>query len=89
MHYSNEILNEVRENNDIVEIVSQYMNLKRSGRNYFDLCPFYNKKSSSFWVSPDKQIFHCFGCGVGYKLILHYIQANDIIYHKNIHFIFI
>lgn len=65
MRYSDEILNGVRENNDIVEVISQYVHLKRSGRNYFGLCPFHNEKSPSFSVSPDKQIFHCFGCGVG------------------------
>ena len=65
MRYSDEILNEVRENNDIVEVISQYVHIKRSGRNYFGLCPFHNEKSPSFSVSPDKQIFHCFGCGVG------------------------
>ena len=65
MRYSDEILNEVRENNDIVEVISQYVHLKRSGRNYFGLCPFHNEKSPSFSVSPDKQIFHCCGCGVG------------------------
>ena len=65
MRYSDEILNEVRENSDIVEVISQYVHLKRSGRNYFGLCPFHNEKSPSFSVSPDKQIFHCFGCGVG------------------------
>ncbi len=63
--YSDEIIDEVRQNNDIVDIISQYVHLKRSGRNYFGLCPFHNEKSPSFSVSPDKQIFHCFGCGVG------------------------
>ena len=63
--YSDEIIDEVRQTNDIVDIVSQYVRLKRSGRNYFGLCPFHNEKSPSFSVSPDKQIFHCFGCGVG------------------------
>ncbi len=63
--YSDEIIDEVRQNNDIVDIISQYMHLKRSGRNFFGLCPFHNEKSPSFSVSPDKQIFHCFGCGVG------------------------
>lgn len=63
--YSNEIIEEVRQSNDIVDIISQYVHLKRSGRNYFGLCPFHNEKSPSFSVSPDKQIFHCFGCGVG------------------------
>ena len=69
MRYSDEILNEVKENNDIVEVISQYVHLKRSGRNYFGLCPFHNEKSPSFSVSPDKQIFHCFGCGVGGNVI--------------------
>ena len=69
MRYSDEILNEIKENNDIVEIISQYVHLKRSGRNYFGLCPFHNEKSPSFSVSPDKQIFHCFGCGAGGNVI--------------------
>ncbi|MCI8640553.1 MAG: DNA primase [Clostridia bacterium] len=63
--YSEEIIEEVRQSNDIVDVISQYMHLKRSGRNYFGLCPFHNEKSPSFSVSPDKQIFHCFGCGKG------------------------
>ena len=63
--YSDEIIEEVRQTNDIVDIISQYVRLKRSGRNFFGLCPFHNEKSPSFSVSPDKQIFHCFGCGVG------------------------
>lgn len=65
IRYSDEIIDEVRQSNDIVDIISQYVRLKRSGRNYFGLCPFHNEKSPSFSVSPDKQIFHCFGCGVG------------------------
>ena len=63
--YSDEIIEEVRQTNDIVDIISQYVHLKRSGRNFFGLCPFHNEKSPSFSVSPDKQIFHCFGCGIG------------------------
>ena len=69
IRYSEEILNEVRQSNDIVDVISQYMHLKRSGRNFFGLCPFHNEKSPSFSVSPDKQIFHCFGCGVGGNVI--------------------
>ena len=65
IRYSDEILSNIRESNDIVEVISQYVHLKRSGRNYFGLCPFHNEKSPSFSVSPDKQIFHCFGCGAG------------------------
>ena len=69
MRYSEEILEEVRQSNDIVEVISQYIHLKRKGRSYFGLCPFHNEKSPSFSVSPDKQIFHCFGCGVGGNVI--------------------
>ena len=63
--YSDEIIDDVRQSNDIVDVISQYVRLKRRGRNYFGLCPFHNEKSPSFSVSPEKQIFHCFGCGVG------------------------
>ena len=65
MLYSDELLEEVRTRNDIVDVISQYVALKRKGRNFFGLCPFHNEKSPSFSVSPDKQIFHCFGCNVG------------------------
>lgn len=65
VRYSDELLEEIRNSNDIVDIISQYVVLKRSGRNFFGLCPFHKEKSPSFSVSPDKQIFHCFGCGAG------------------------
>ena len=76
--YSEEIIEEVRQSNDIVDVISQYMNLKRSGRNYFGLCPFHNEKSPSFSVSPDKQIFHCFGCGVGGNVITFVMRIEGI-----------
>ena len=69
IRYSDELIEEVRQNNDIVDIISQYVHLTRKGRNYFGLCPFHNEKSPSFSVSPDRQIFHCFGCGVGGNVI--------------------
>lgn len=72
MRYSDELLDEIKSKNDIIDIVSQYVVLKRSGRNYMGLCPFHKEKSPSFCVSPDKQIFHCFGCGVGGNVI-HFI----------------
>ena len=65
MRYSEDIIDEIRANSDIVDVISQYVILKRSGRNFFGLCPFHREKSPSFSVSPDKQIFHCFGCGAG------------------------
>lgn len=63
--YNDEIIDEVRNSNNILDVVSQYVVLKRSGRSYSGLCPFHREKSPSFYVTPDKQIFHCFGCGEG------------------------
>ena len=76
IRYSDELIDGIKNNNDIVDVVSQYVHLKRSGRNYFGLCPFHNEKSPSFAVSPDKQIFHCFGCGVGGNVI-HFISKIE------------
>ena len=76
--YSDEIIEEVRQTNDIVDIISQYVHLKRSGRNFFGLCPFHNEKSPSFSVSPDKQIFHCFGCGVGGNVFTFLMKIEGI-----------
>ncbi|MHC0035880.1 DNA primase [Pseudoneobacillus sp. C159] len=60
-----EKINQIRASVDIVEVVGEYVQLKKQGRNYFGLCPFHGENSPSFSVSPDKQIFHCFGCGAG------------------------
>src|SRR5699024_5505521 len=60
-----EKIEEIREANDIVDVVSGYVQLKRQGRNHFGLCPFHDEKSPSFSVTEEKQIFHCFGCGKG------------------------
>lgn len=61
----NEVIEQVREANDITDIVGEYVQLKKQGRNYLGLCPFHKENTPSFTVSPDKQIFHCFGCGKG------------------------
>ena len=76
VRYSDELLDEIKSKNDIVDIVSQYVVLKRTGRNYMGLCPFHKEKSGSFCVSPDKQIFHCFGCGVGGN-VFHFISKIE------------
>ena len=76
VRYSDELIEEIRTNNDIVDVISKYVTLKRSGRNFFGLCPFHKEKSPSFCVSPDKQIFHCFGCGVGGNVI-HFISKIE------------
>ena len=76
VRYSDELIDEIRTSNDIVDIISQYVVLKRSGRNFFGLCPFHKEKSPSFSVSPDKQIFHCFGCGKGGN-VFHFISQIE------------
>ncbi len=76
MRYSDELIDEIRNRTDIVDIISQYVVLKRSGRNFFGLCPFHKEKSPSFSVSPDKQIFHCFGCGVGGN-VFHFVSKIE------------
>jgi DNA primase len=60
-----EKINQIRQAVDIVEVISDYVQLKKQGRNYFGLCPFHGESTPSFSVSIDKQIFHCFGCGAG------------------------
>ena len=65
MRYSDDIIEEVRSKNDIVDVVSQYVKLTRRGSSYFGLCPFHNEKTPSFSVTPGKQMYYCFGCGAG------------------------
>ena len=65
MYYAEDVIEEVRSRNDIVSVISDYVKLQRKGSSYFGLCPFHNEKSPSFSVSPDKQMYYCFGCGAG------------------------
>ena len=84
IRYSDEIIEEVRQNNDVVDIISQYVHLTRKGRNYFGLCPFHSEKSPSFSVSPDRQIFHCFGCGVGGNVYTFLMKIEGITFKESL-----
>ena len=67
--YKEELLEEIRYRNDIVDVIGSVVKLKRSGANYFGLCPFHNEKTGSFSVNREKQMFYCFGCGAGGNVI--------------------
>ena len=64
-YYSDELIEEVRSANDIVNVISDYVRLQKKGSTHFGLCPFHNEKTPSFSVSQNKQIYLCFGCGAG------------------------
>ena len=82
MYYSNDIIDEVRSRNDIVDVVSSYMKIQKKGANYMGLCPFHAEKSPSFSVSPGKQLFHCFGCGVGGDVITFIRQYENYSFNE-------
>ena len=77
MYYPEEIIEEVRERNDIVDVISSYIKLQRRGSSYFGLCPFHNEKTGSFSVSPSKQMYYCFGCGAGGNVISFRMQYEN------------
>lgn len=78
MFYSDELIQEVISANDIVDVISAYVRLKKSGRNYMGLCPFHNEKTPSFHVSADKQLYHCFGCGEGGTVINFIMKSENL-----------
>ena len=77
MYYPEELIEEVRTRNDIVEVISGYVRLQKKGSNYFGLCPFHNEKSPSFSVSPGKQMYYCFGCGEGGNVITFLMEYEN------------
>lgn len=77
MYYPEELIEEVRTRNNIVEVISGYVRLQKKGSNYFGLCPFHNEKSPSFSVSPGKQMYYCFGCGAGGNVITFLMEYEN------------
>lgn len=77
MFYPEELIEEVRQKNDIVDVISGYVRMKKKGGNYVGLCPFHNEKTGSFMVSQNKQIFKCFGCGVGGNVFTFVMQYEN------------
>lgn len=86
-YYSDELIEEVISQNDIVEVISEYVQLTKSGRNYMGLCPFHKEKSPSFCVSMDKQIYKCFGCGVGGNVIYFIMKIENMDFIEAVEFL--
>ena len=83
----NDVINQVIEQSDIVELIGNYTALKKAGRNFKALCPFHHEKTSSFVVNPDKQIFHCFGCGVGGNVVGFLMRQEHLEFPEAVRFL--
>ena len=77
MYYPDELVEEIRERNDIVDVISSFVGLKRAGNSYTCCCPFHSEKTPSFHVSKTKQIYHCFGCGAGGNVVTFLMQYEN------------
>lgn len=80
--YSEELIEEVRSRNDIVDVISGYVRLQKKGSTYFGLCPFHNEKTPSFSVSPGKQMYYCFGCGAGGNVLTFMMQYENFTFQE-------
>ena len=87
MAFPQQFLDELVSRNDIVDVVSSYVALQRKGSNYFGLCPFHNEKTGSFSVSPDKQIYHCFGCKKGGGAISFIMEIENLTFPDAVRFL--
>ena len=87
MYYSDEIIEEIRLKNDIVDVISGYVKLQKKGSSYFGLCPFHNEKSPSFSVSRDKQMYYCFGCGAGGNVFTFVMEYENYSFTEALQFL--
>ena len=81
-YYSDELIEEVRSANDIVDVISSYVHLQKKGNDYFGLCPFHNERTPSFSVSQKKQMYYCFGCGAGGNVVTFLMQYENDTFHE-------
>lgn len=84
-HIPEEIIENIRKENDIVDVVEEYVSLKRQGRNHVGLCPFHDEKTPSFTVSKDKQLFRCFGCGKGGSVFNFLMELESFNFIEAVH----
>ena len=82
MYYPDELIEEVRMKNDIVNVISGYVRIQKKGSSYFGLCPFHNEKSPSFSVAPAKQMYYCFGCGAGGNVITFVMEYENATFQE-------
>ena len=82
-----DIIERVRQTADILDVISKYVDLKQKGNNYFGLCPFHNEKTGSFSVAPQKQIYHCFGCGSGGNVFSFLMNYQKIPFPETVKFL--
>ncbi len=82
MYYPEELIEEIRSRNDIVEVISSYVKLQKKGSTYFGLCPFHNEKTPSFSVTPSKQMYYCFGCGAGGNVITFLMEYENFTFRE-------
>ena len=87
MRFSEAFLDELAARNDIVDVVSSYVELKRKGANYFGLCPFHSEKTPSFSVAPDKQMYHCFGCKKGGGVFNFIMEIENLTFPEAVEFL--
>ena len=80
-----ETIEEVRLRTDIVEVISEYVSLQRKGKNYWGLCPFHSEKTPSFTVTPEKQMFYCFGCNVGGNIFSFVMKKENWSFVESVH----
>lgn len=86
-HVSDEIIESIRQANDVVDVVGDYVQLKKQGRNYFGLCPFHSENTPSFSVNQDKQIYHCFGCGKGGNIFTFIMEMEGFTFQQTLHYL--
>lgn len=84
---SDDLINQIKENSDIVDIIGEYVDLKKAGSSYKGLCPFHNEKTPSFTVDRKKQLFHCFGCGAGGDVVSFIMQKEGLSYPDGLKFL--
>lgn len=87
MYYSDDLIEEVRAANDVVDVISSYVRLTKKGSSYFGLCPFHNEKSPSFSVSPGKQMYYCFGCGEGGNAISFIMKYENYTFQEAVKYL--